>query len=163
MYKGKTENHPEYSSYCWKSKNELIRCIFNYDIYLLKKQNKIKDISLDSDMLICKIDDLNDLIKLQRDEITELTREKSVNKLNRKIRKTYLMKDNHNGLYKIGYSSNPNNRESTLQSEKPSINMVKVWDKNIESNLHNLYSKFRIRGEWFNLSKIQVKYICTHF
>jgi len=79
------------------------------------------------------------------------------------IRKTYLMKDNNTGLYKIGYSKNPKHRESTLQSEKPSIKMVKIWDYNIEKKLHNLYKDFRIRGEYFNLNKIQVKYICTHF
>jgi hypothetical protein len=80
-----------------------------------------------------------------------------------KENKTYLMKDNHSGMYKIGFSNNPKKRERTLQSEKPSINMVKVWDKNIERELHILYSEFRIRGEWFSLSKLQVKYICTHF
>jgi hypothetical protein len=77
--------------------------------------------------------------------------------------KTYLMKDNHNNLYKIGYSNNPKLRERTLQSEKPSIKMVKVWDCDIEKKLHKLYDEFRVRGEWFNLSKIQVRYICTHF
>ena len=84
---------------------------------------------------------------------------------NKKVvdRKTYLMKDNHNKLYKIGYSKNPKARESTLQSEKPSIKMVKVWNKDIEQELHNLYAEFRIRGEWFDLTPIQVRYICTHF
>tara|TARA_R110002167_G_C12286105_1_gene615606 strand:- start:66 stop:518 length:453 start_codon:yes stop_codon:yes gene_type:complete len=80
-----------------------------------------------------------------------------------KLKKTYLMKDNHNNFYKIGYSKNPRLREKTLQSEKPSIKMVKVWDYDIERKLHDLYDEFRVRGEWFNLSKIQVRYICTHF
>ena len=77
--------------------------------------------------------------------------------------KTYLMKDNITNLYKIGRSNNPQIREKTLQSEKPNIKMVKVWNYDIESKLHNLYSDFRVRGEWFNLNKIQLRYICTHF
>ena len=40
--------------------------------------------------------------------------------------KTYLMKDRHNGLYKIGSSKKPKFRERTLQSEKPSIKLVKI-------------------------------------
>ena len=78
-------------------------------------------------------------------------------------RKTYLMKDNHTKLYKIGFSNNPKHRETTLQSEKPSIKMVKIWNKNIEKKLHKLYSEYRVRGEWFNLTPIQVQYICTQF
>jgi hypothetical protein len=78
-------------------------------------------------------------------------------------KKTYLMKDCCNGFYKIGCSSNPERREKTLQSEKPSIVMVKVWDKYIERELHNKYESQRLRGEWFSLTKIQVRYICTHY
>ena len=77
--------------------------------------------------------------------------------------KTYLMKNNHTKLYKIGRSINPRYREKTLQSQEPNIKMVKVWDKNIEKILHKLYSEYRVRGEWFNLTPIQVKYICTQF
>jgi hypothetical protein len=77
--------------------------------------------------------------------------------------KTYLMKNNHTKLYKIGYSKNPKHREKTLQSEEPNIKMVKIWNKNIERKLHKLYSEYRVRGEWFNLTPVQVKYICTQF
>ena len=80
-----------------------------------------------------------------------------------KRKKTYLMKDLSNGLYKIGFSSDPKVRESTLQSEKPSIKLVKVWDKFIEEHLHYKYREQRVRGEWFRLTPIQVKYICTHY
>ena len=77
--------------------------------------------------------------------------------------KTYLMKDSNTGLYKIGKSVKPKRREKTLQSEKPTIKMVKIWNKDIEKKLHRLYSKHRVRGEWFKLTAIQVRYICTHF
>ena len=74
--------------------------------------------------------------------------------------KTYLIKNKRNGFYKIGKSKNPKYREKTLQSEEPDIIMVKIWDKDIERELHNNYDKYRLRGEWFKLNKIQVKYIC---
>ena len=85
------------------------------------------------------------------------------NRSNKPKSKTYLMKDNLTKLYKIGKSINPKFRESTLQSEKPSIKMVKVWDSDIEKELHIKYHRLRVRGEWFALNKIQVRYICTHF
>lgn len=75
--------------------------------------------------------------------------------------RTYLMKDLNTGLYKIGRSKNPAARESTLQSEKPTIKMVKVWEEDIEKELHRMYEKERVRGEWFNLSEIQVKFITS--
>lgn len=77
--------------------------------------------------------------------------------------KTYLIKNRRNGFYKIGRSKDPLKREQTLQSEEPDIVMVKTWDEDIESLLHNDYKEHRIRGEWFELSKAQVKYICTNY
>ena len=76
--------------------------------------------------------------------------------------KTYLIKNRRNGFYKIGRSKDPLKREQTLQSEEPDIVMVKTWDKDIESLLHKDYKDYRVRGEWFELSKAQVKYICTN-
>lgn len=72
----------------------------------------------------------------------------------------YLMNDTANGYYKIGMSNNPEYRESTLQSEKPSI--VKICHKqypsrrmarSIEAALHRMYGSKRIRGEWFSLNE----------
>lgn len=72
----------------------------------------------------------------------------------------YLMNDTSNGYYKIGMSNNPEFRESTLQSEKPTI--VKVCHKKypsrkiahaFESALHHVYESKRIRGEWFRLNE----------
>ena len=78
-------------------------------------------------------------------------------------KKTYLIKNNRNGFYKIGRSINPLRREQTLQSEEPDIVLVKTWSRNIESKLHKDYKEHRVRGEWFELSKAQVKYICTNY
>lgn len=70
--------------------------------------------------------------------------------------KTYIMKDEVLGYYKIGASSNPRRRERTLQAEKPVIVLVATLNKNIESQLHEQYKKHRIRGEWFDLNELQV-------
>lgn len=75
----------------------------------------------------------------------------------------YLMKDISNGYHKIGISNKPEYREKTLQSEKPSIEMIackkfptrKIAEA-IESALHTAYSQQRIRGEWFKLDDVDV-------
>ena len=77
--------------------------------------------------------------------------------------KAYIIKDNNTGLYKIGRSSNPLDREKTLQAEKPTIKLIKIFKDDVERELHNKYNKQRVRGEWFNLNKVQLKYICTHY
>jgi len=64
--------------------------------------------------------------------------------------KTYLMLDGNN-YCKIGKSINPKVRESTLQSENPTINLFAVCEVNIENKLHYEFSNYRIRGEWFDL------------
>jgi len=132
----------------WAKKNNIIysneneiRCICNE---LIKKHTTI-DVEF----------------KQKKPKTKKIKSKKNILEINKN--KTYLMKDNHNNLYKIGYSKTPKIREKTLQSEKPSIKMVKVWDCDIEKNLHDKYKDFRVRGEWFSLSKIQVQYICTHY
>lgn len=77
--------------------------------------------------------------------------------------KCYILKDKANGRYKIGCSKNPLQREKTLQSEKPDYELVKVFEKNHERKLHKEYEEHRVRGEWFKLTPVQVKYICTHY
>ena len=90
------------------------------------------------------------------DEI-EKQKEEVINK------KTYILKDKNTGYYKIGRSSNPLNREKTLQSEKPTYELIKIFNNDIETKLHKKYNKQNVRGEWFDLSKIQLKYICTNY
>lgn len=78
----------------------------------------------------------------------------------------YLMKDTSNGYHKIGISNTPEYRERTLQSEKPTIEMLackkfptrKIAEA-IESALHTAYSQQRLRGEWFNLTDADVAVI----
>lgn len=78
-------------------------------------------------------------------------------------KKCYIIKDKSTGFYKIGCSKNPIKRERTLQAEKPTYELIKIFDNNIEKELHKMYDEQRVRGEWFKLTKIQVRYICTHF
>lgn len=75
----------------------------------------------------------------------------------------YLMQDEINGYYKIGISNKPDYRERTLQSEKPSIEMIackrfptRKIALSIESALHSAYNQQRIRGEWFKLDDVDV-------
>ena len=77
--------------------------------------------------------------------------------------KTYLMYDESTQKIKIGKSCNPNNRERTLFSDRCTIYLLAYCDYDIESVLHSMYSDYRVRGEWFNLSKNQVRYIIDYF
>jgi hypothetical protein len=71
-----------------------------------------------------------------------------------KITKVYVMIDKNTGYYKIGRSLKPKFREKTLQSEKPTIELLFSNDAKIkkEKDLHNMFSDKRIRGEWFDLN-----------
>ena len=78
----------------------------------------------------------------------------------------YLMKDFNTGYYKIGISNSPEYREKTLQSEKPTIEMIsnkKYISRKIahsfEQALHKTFSNKRVRGEWFDLNQRDVKEI----
>ena len=75
----------------------------------------------------------------------------------------YLMIDTTNNFYKIGISNHPEYREHTLQSDKPTIELLKakrfpsrVIAEAIESSLHKVFANKRIRGEWFNLNETEV-------
>ena len=76
--------------------------------------------------------------------------------------KTYLMRDTFRGYYKIGKSKDPKIRETTLQAEVPTIELLHVIERGIETYLHKKFNAKRIRGEWFNLSKADVNYIKSY-
>lgn len=78
----------------------------------------------------------------------------------------YLMYDSSNGYYKIGISIQPEYRERTLQSEKPTIEKIcaksypnRTIASAIESALHKAYDSKRLRGEWFALDANDVSAI----
>jgi hypothetical protein len=78
----------------------------------------------------------------------------------------YLMEDKANNFFKIGISNKPDFREKTLQSEKPSIEMVcfkkyptRRMAESFEKALHRSFKDKHIRGEWFNLSVDEINEI----
>lgn len=78
----------------------------------------------------------------------------------------YLMKDISNDYFKIGISNKPNYREKTLQSEKPTIELIiakrfpiRKIAESIEKALHTAYAEKRLRGEWFDLSINDIEHI----
>lgn len=76
--------------------------------------------------------------------------------------KTYLMIDG-NGYVKIGKSFSPSARERTLQSENPTIELIAYCNIDIEKKLHVDYKEKRKRGEWFILSKSDIKNIIKKY
>ena len=72
-----------------------------------------------------------------------------------------MAKDYRTNLIKIGFSDQPTVREKTLQSEAPHIELIFITlgGRSTESALHLRYKEFRVRGEWFALSKEQIEEI----
>lgn len=68
----------------------------------------------------------------------------------------YVMRNEDNGANKIGISNAPKYREHTLQSQEPSVNIVFYCEfptrnaaLQVESEMHEKYAQYHIRGEWF--------------
>lgn len=78
----------------------------------------------------------------------------------------YLMIDLTNNFHKIGISNSPKYREFTLQSEKPTIELLaskkfinRKIAKSFENALHSAYMDKRLRGEWFKLDEAEINEI----
>ena len=73
----------------------------------------------------------------------------------------YVMIDYNTNYYKIGRSNKPEIREKTLQSEKPTIELLGKWEAKVQTEklLHNHFDNKRVRGEWFDLSAEDLKNI----
>jgi hypothetical protein len=71
----------------------------------------------------------------------------------------YIMKCERTNLYKIGLTAKSiHTRFNSLKTANPSINLFKYYEEVIdlyekERELHNLFSKKRIDGEWFELNE----------
>lgn len=75
----------------------------------------------------------------------------------------YLMKDLANGYHKVGISNSPKYREKTLQSEKPTIELITSKEFSnrkialaFENSLHKAYENKRLRGEWFEFTEREI-------
>lgn len=79
-----------------------------------------------------------------------------------RVKQTYLM-INSEGHTKIGKSFNPKDREKTLQSQEPFIELYAVSTSDIETVLHDKYANKRMRGEWFNLERHDIIDIIEEF
>ena len=82
-----------------------------------------------------------------------------------KFTKVYVMIDKNTGYYKIGRSKNPQYRERTLQSEKPTIEMLFNHEARVkdEKDLHKMFQDKRVRGEWFDLNGSDLYKIREYF
>lgn len=66
--------------------------------------------------------------------------------------KTYLMSVDGSQTVKIGIAKDPKARMATLQTGHP-MELSLLWscDGDYERELHEVFSKMRVRGEWFDL------------
>jgi len=112
----------------------------------------------------------NDYIDLVNKEILDYKPlefiDESKNEMKNEKCFVYLMYDTTNNFYKIGISNKPEYREKTLQSEKPSIELItskkfpiRKIAESFEKALHETYSDKRIRGEWFKLTENDIQNI----
>jgi hypothetical protein len=112
-------------------------------------------------------EEFNKLFDYEYEEEIEITYLKKIDDelLTDKSTFIYVMIDKNTGYYKIGKSVNPKYREKTLQSEKPTIEMLHVFSgkSSDEKKLHEIFKQKRIRGEWFDLSGSDVQSINTYF
>ena len=111
------------------------------------------------------------LNQFHRDSTVYITNLKEINdlktpqKLGFNFTKVYVMIDKNTGYYKIGRSINPEKREKTLQSEKPTIEMLFNHDARVkdEKELHDMFRDKRVRGEWFDLNGSDLNKIKEYF
>ena len=74
----------------------------------------------------------------------------------------YLIADLEQMVCKIGYAGNPNHRIKQLQTGNANeliLMQVIPGDKPKETELHNKFKEFRLKGEWFEFNNI----IQNHF
>ena len=103
---------------------------------------------------------INNLIEIKIENLTEDLKAEIFGETN-----VYVMIDKNTGYYKIGRSIKPEYREKTLQSEKPTIEILfsrraKAKD---ETYLHKHFKAQRIRGEWFDLKGSDLTTIRRYF
>ncbi len=79
--------------------------------------------------------------------------------------KTYIVTDKKYHIIKVGRSKNPYKRLKTIQiSNSTELEMVCVFEDNIEKEIKELLKKYKVQGEWYypdpeTLLEIQEKYI----
>ena len=146
-----------YNNKDWKVDSEYYKAESKYyksEYEDLKKDNNFLNLLLDT-----RTEKYNEYIKITTSFINSLIQTNTLIS----GQKTYLMYDDMTQKFKIGKSYDPYKREKTLCSDRCSIYLVAYCDYDIESVLHSMYSEYRGRGEWFNLSTNQVRWIIEYF
>ena len=148
-----------------KRRNEEI-CSFKHYLELYSQALKDAKVNIDKEDLPERVREVSKASGLSPSILKNILQVNSNQqpKVERDFCYVYLMKDKRNGYHKIGISKEPKYREKTLQSEQPAIEMVcnkrypsrKIAEA-IEAALHKAYAEQRVRGEWFNLSDIDVQ------
>ncbi len=103
--------------------------------------------------------------KIKISHLIEIEKKQEPKVIANTFTQVYVMIDKNTGYYKIGRSLSAIKREKTLQSEKPTIELLQTFDAKIidERNLHSMFKHKRIRGEWFDLSGSDMQSINTYF
>lgn len=101
------------------------------------------------------------LEKKYNKEAVDFKNSKKTDVIKDKKTNVYVMVDHNTGFYKIGRSVKPKVREKTLQSEKPTIDMLFNYPSTNkeEVQLHEMFKDKRVRGEWFDLTYKDLDYI----
>jgi len=79
--------------------------------------------------------------------------------------KTYILTDKKYKIIKVGRSKNPYERLKTIQkSNSTELEMVCVFEEDIEKEIKELLKNYKIRGEWYypnpeTMLEIQEKYL----
>lgn len=161
----------EYNTKDWKSECEYYKSEYEelkskYDD-LENKYAYLESAYIKSDAAQNSYKLLLDMVTEEKNEYTKETKSfiNSLIQTNTIVsgQKTYLMYDDITQKFMIGKSYDPYETEKELYLCRGSIYMVAYCDYDIESVLHSMYSEYRGRGEWFNLSKKQVSWIIEYF
>ena len=81
------------------------------------------------------------------------------------IEKTYIITDKKYNIIKVGTSKNPYKALKTIQkSDKTELEMVCVFEEDIENEIKEKLKNYKIRGEWYypdpkTLLEIQERYL----
>ena len=71
---------------------------------------------------------------------------------------TYVLSNPITGLTKIGKSINFGRRRKALEnSSGVALELIVLIKEDIERKLHKKYKEFRVKGEWFKLSKLHLE------
>ena len=84
-------------------------------------------------------------------------------KKQKKVFKTYLVKDNATNLYKIGKATDPSKRVNALKVANTSIELYAVCEENVEYIIHKEYHDKQVSREWFRLSDLDVNTIISKY